>query len=1441
MTDRATSTSEAIGERPSLRRFNLKISVSAGGGDEDLVVDASEADRVNDLADALASRFGSSGDRSIWCERRSHVLDATAVLERAGIRWGDRLLLVPPPGEPTRVGGAPQVEVIVTGGPCSGQTWTLGDGTYRIGRDPSSDVHLNDVSLSRTHGSIEVSGDKVTITDLESSNGIAIDGKAITSQTPQTLRSRDELELGRTLIRIQPLKAGPAHGLDEKRGRIEFIRPPRVNAIVQAFQREVPAPPSRARKARLPLAASAVPLVMGIAMFVLLKSPFMLVICALSPMMAVTTYLTERRGGKKSFSRGSAEFRRNLDDAATELDGALEAEVSERRRESPDPSTLFERARALEPTVWERRPNDRDFMCLRVGLADLPARSHVAIADGGDQDLRALAERTLNSRRTVPSAPLRVDVRFAGVIGLAGPRIVTEGAARALLLQAAVLHSPGDVAIAAVLGDSAASEWSWLKWLPHVGVDRIGLQTAFASGKRDASSLLADVRDLLADRRAHAHSREAVAPRHATLLLLIDEDAGVDRALVSAALSGAAEHGITAIWLGRDARNLPGQTGSIVEAKDARSVVTVTDVASGESVQDVTVDGVDREAADRAARTIAPIRDISELARAGDIPPRISLLELLDLSPITRDSLEQRWKDWRGRLDATIGVGADGPLTVDLRADGPHALIAGTTGSGKSELLRTFVAAAAATAPPDRLVFLLVDYKGGSAFAPCAALPHVVDVVSDLDEHLAERALLSLEAELKRRERILAQYGAKDLLELQRRAPEEAPPLLVIAVDEFAKLRDEVPEFVDGVVDIAQRGRSLGVHMVLAAQTLRNAFTPAIRANTNLRVALRVADDTESEDVIASPLAARIPSGERYLGRAFARTGHGELREFQTAYVSGRTLAPERRDLELAPLWPNGSGSAARTGDGAFDTDDDNDLTTLASLASDAQAHLGLRLPSPPWCPPLGQILSLDSLPIASGRPACVAIGLVDLPHLQRQDPLLVDLPTAGNVAVFGAGGSGKTTALATTALALARSHSPEQLRIYGLDAGSGDLRCIEALPHCGGVIRMDDEERVERLFRELVRQTEGGSSGQPAGARRVVLLLDDLGTFVSLHDKPGLGTPYEQLQKVVSSGRSAGMHVMFTASRRGAVSGVLAAHVGQRLVLRMPTEEDLLSLGLDAKRVRGAQMPAGRGFTQDSSEFQIAVPLREGETPDFDGAARDISPGSRDATRFATLPLNVPRASLEIACAYDRIPLGVKDADLDTAAVDLIDTHFLVIGSYRSGRSTALATLAMGARQAQPPAILWLLAPRRSPLRDLDIWDETATTSNACSQAIDALVERIGTAAGSPQHLFLFIDDANELGDPLQSAKLERVVRAGRDGGLTVVAAAETSAARGIGISWIREVRKNGHGLLLQPDLLADGDLLGARLPRRVAAPMAPGRGFIVSQGTAELIQVAS
>ena len=298
------------------------------------------------------------------------------------------------------------------------------------------------------------------------------------------------------------------------------------------------------------------------------------------------------------------------------------------------------------------------------------------------------------------------------------------------------------------------------------------------------------------------------------------------------------------------------------------------------------------------------------VADDSDLPRSVSWLELND-PKIAEDpaAIIERWQESRsiltgpaapgggppgrpGTLRAIVGSAGDGPLALDLRLHGPHALVGGTTGSGKSELLQTWILAMASAHSPQRVTFLLVDYKGGSAFRECVHLPHTVGLVTDLSPHLVRRALRSLGAELTYREHLFAAKHVKDLQELERTGDPETPPSLVIVVDEFAALVHEVPEFVDGVVNVAQRGRSLGLHLVLATQRPAGVIKDNLRANTNLRLALRMADESDSDDVLGSAVAAHFDPA--LPGRTVSKTGPGRLVPFQAGYVGGWTDSGQR-------------------------------------------------------------------------------------------------------------------------------------------------------------------------------------------------------------------------------------------------------------------------------------------------------------------------------------------------------------------------------------------------------------------------------------------------------------------------------------------------------------------------------------------------------------------
>jgi S-DNA-T family DNA segregation ATPase FtsK/SpoIIIE len=1399
----------------------LRLIASAGDERHDIRVEAAPDLRTGDLVSAIARELNASGPASLHGEP---VPDAP--VSELGLRWGDELRF----GEERPLLDAALVSLVVSGGPEAGLVVPLRAGTHVIGREGG--VPLDDPSLSGRHVILTLAADgSATVADAGSRNGSVLDGTPLAPAQPVPLEPGRLVRAGRSLFGIEPASRAsqPEGGAG---GLVQFNRPPRVRRAPQPRVRPFPAPPGDPQRSRLPLGASLIPLALGVGLFLLTRVPTMLFFSLLSPVMAVTTYAEDRRSGRKGFQTHSRSYRQSLQELASELDGERRAELAARRAAAPSAPELLDRARRHDPLLWERRPGDDDFLELRIGTADLPSLLSANLDAGGNSELRGEAQSLVDWYATAPAVPVTIAAADADTVGIAGPRDRVDSLARWLVAQAAALHSPAELAIGAALGAGAGDEWDWLKWLPHthsgLTAGRIGL------GPVAARSVIEDVARLVAARRSDGNASLGGAQgRLPHLLLLVDETVAPERSLAGEVL-GARDAGVTVVWLARQRRDLPGQSGIVLQLDDGSARLARIDTRDGSELTDISADGLSPQRARDLAVALAPVRDPGG-SGAQTVPLQVPLLDLLDVEAADADWVLERWEAAEG-LGATIGATAGEPFAVDLRLDGPHGLVAGTTGAGKSELLQSLLASFAVTHPPSRLSFLLVDYKGGAAFKECVRFPHTVGLVTDLDAHLTRRALASLNAELQRRERILRAADAKDLADLERRSPEDAPPNLLIVIDEFATLAKEVPDFVEGIVDVAQRGRSLGVHLLLATQRPGGVVSENIRANTNLRISLRVNEAAESSDVIGTPDAARI-SRDRP-GRAFARTGHSDLSELQTAYVGGATVhASPERPVVVRPF---------RLGEDAMvvessSEDAHTDLSLLVGAAQAAAERLGLERQRSPWLEPLTASLALDDVVHEDGEP--VTIGTIDEPQRQRQRPLSIDLEQEGSLLVYGTSGAGKTTLLRTLALALARDASPAELHLYGLDFATRGLTPLGTLPHVGAVVGGDDQERVERLF-GLLRSTLERRKALFAQAGvfsladyraldgvdalpRIVVLLDGYAGFASSFERVNLGELVDALPRLVADGRPLGVHFAITADRRGAVPNSLSGIIPTKLVLRMADEDEFAALGIEPRAVRGAHLPPGRGFLQGGIEFQVA-------TEAVTGALAERYPHAQ-VPGIEPLPATVERASLPKAREPWHAVLGIADSELDPARIDLSERHFLVVGPYRSGRSTTLRTIVESLRDSTPGLELHLFAPRRSPLLELDAWT-TVATGEGCDDAAAELASKLT----GDRPTVIVIDDGEELAESIGAPAFETLVRRGRDLPVRVLATAERQAAQRAFSGWLRELRKDEHGLLLDPDPDVDGDLLGTRLPRRSNPVFPPGRGYLVERGTIELVQVA-
>jgi DNA segregation ATPase FtsK/SpoIIIE, S-DNA-T family len=1053
------------------------------------------------------------------------------------------------------------------------------------------------------------------------------------------------------------------------------------------------------------------------------------------------------------------------------------------------------------------------------------------------------------------------------VVGIVGDREAALALARSLVCQAAALHGPADMPVMVLAAPGAGAAWDWAKWLPHTRDPGGGAR--MLSADAELSTRLVESRLRAADGRPAAErDRRSFGngpPVGPTLLVVVDDESLTEgrRAPTRSLLRG--DGGLVAgIVIAPTIDRLPAVCTTVAEITDPGGVADLVLPQAGRRISGFAPAGMADDVARDCARALARLEDPElDLVGAG-LPASIRLLPLLELDECTPDAVLARWKAAGPdpRPATPVGVSEDGVFSVDFVADGPHALVGGTTGAGKSELLRSLVAGLAASVDPDHLTFVLVDFKGGSAFDECAALPHTVGMVTDLDEHLAERALRCLEAELKYRERALREAGATDLPDYLRKGLAEPMPRLLVIIDEFATLKAELPQFIDALVGVAQRGRSLGVHMLLATQRPQGAISDNIRANTNMRIALRVQEPGDSVGIIDVADAAAIPRTAP--GRAYVRLGPGEVVAIQSALSTGARSDAGIAPVDVAPFVygpqprlpapPSPTSSAGASAAGA-DAETDGgepatDLTVLVRTIGEAFARTGRPLPRRPWPDPLPEEVDLDAViddalareraagvaaPGAAPGATTVPFALADDPEAQTQYPVGWS-PGAGNLLFYGLGGSGTTTALTSVALSLARLRSPDDLHLYGLDFGAGELRALEPLPHVGAVLTAGERERQTRLMRHLRGELDRRRAMGVAAARAepvIITLVDGWSAFAADYNDLASTAAWEAFTRVMADGPEVGLLTVAAADRTGAVPAAIAALVQQRVVLRLPAKTDYAVFGLRAGDV--PDMGPGRAIVVSTpQEVQIARPADGVAAAAVRIAACHAAP-TRPPLRVETLGTEIGFGALAAAARLDgrpwQVPVGLAEGDRTAVGLTLYQgEHAVVTGPARSGKSTTLLTIAASCRAGRPDITVVAVAGPRSPLVTDDLVDHVVPPAQI-GDALGPLVD------GTEGHVLVLVDDAEGIEDA--GGVLGRLSTSDRPD-LLFVAAGRNDGIRSGYSHWTRPMRQSKVGVLLRPNVDLDGDILGAAIPRRSPVAMVTGRGYAACAGEIELVQVA-
>jgi S-DNA-T family DNA segregation ATPase FtsK/SpoIIIE len=1352
------------------------------------------------LGEVLPNALGGT-----WLEEDE--LPPTATVEDVGLRAGCRLSL----GGPLRTPRPPlaRAELRVISGPESGAIYLLPDGESKAGT--SAAITLPGPGVAPQQVALQSGPSGVTLTNLHNDQPARRGGTALSGTV--SISPEDVIEVGRHLVTVVPVtEPVPALLQPGPELTLQLHRPAREGRAEQTSTVELPAPPGDLAPPRVDLRMIAIPVVPAVLLAVIL-SPAWLWLLVLAPALVAGLHYRQKQRSVEDWDRAEAEHEQERIATSAEIRRLAAAETLERRLADPDAAALLRSVTGHDTRLWERRPSDEDFLRLRVGTAKAAPRSWQVLAPEG------VATPPASVLHDVPHT---LDLRAAGTLALVGPPDLTQPLARWLMGQAAALHSPQDLSIWLLtdpLSASAERDWAWLRWLPHSArvTPAGGSDGSVLIGNTEAAlaARLAELSELVAQRLATAEDpRSAPAVNPPDVLVVVD--VGVTgRPEVADLLKDGPRVGVHLICLVQQEDQSPVRCGAEIWFEGSGRVT----LRRGKlpELTGIRAELVRVAWAEKVARALAPVRLVGAGAGTPPLPVLVAAATHLGLPADDRSS-------WVPPGEVRLGVSADGPFTLDLEQDGPHAVVAGAPGSGRTQLLRTLVCGLAAAHRPDALGMVLIDGSSRGSFDDLAGLPHCAAVLSPADGADLHRVLSSVVA--------------------SRTGSSRGPSSVVVVVDGVEELLEELPSTAAHVNELVQSGR--GAHLVLGTQRPSTVMTARLRETAGIRIALRLESSAESLEVLESPAAATIARGTP--GRAYARVRQGRLVGFQTALLDGVTTAEATSadGVVLDVLTWTTLGDRPTPGDGTDEAAHqvvDRFIAAMRATAEGSPAEA-------PWLPPLPETVALPELQQRPGAPAGlsgVVYGLADLPADLSQPVASWDVATGGHLLVAGDPRSGRSTFLTTLAASLTAKVTPSEVHLYGLDCGGGALLPLAQLPHCGAIVVHHEVDRADRLigrlavevsrrrqqladrgFADLAAQRSGSADPLPY----LVLLLDGWEGFLEVLSPVEAGRLESALLDLVRDGAPAGLRLVVTGDA-GVLTSELASLCPEQLLLRLEDREHYTAAGLDPRLLPDA-IGAGRAFRRaDRTAVQVARLSGESSARAQSTAIEELAaslPAARGRRPFRVdlLPdvITAAEASeLGTAGVGAAFAVGGDELRLQTVNLAACGPGFTITGPAGSGKSTALVVLAQAL--LDQGTRLCLLTPKESPLGEL------ADLPGVLSSDVPGLRRTVG---GTIAPLAVLIDDAELLQDDELDELLQQVLDNGRRTDRSVVLAGATDQLADQTHGFAFSARRSRSGLLLLPDQ-RDGDLLGVRLPHAVKGPS--GRGVLVRSGQALQVQV--
>ena len=1207
--------------------------------------------------------------------------------------------------------------------------------TLNIGRNANNHLYFANKFVSGSHAQLVYDGSGWSIRDLQSTNGTYVNGyrveaanlcagdmiyvmglKIVVGSNYFAVNNPDNLLTLQSSKMAQYCAQKPENvSMDgEIPEKEHFYRAPRFYREIEHAVIKIDPPPQIQKQETVPLALMLGPsLTMGLtsmstALLSLnnviinggdISQALPTIIMAVSMMLGtilwpILTKKYEKKQKVKNELKRQKKYLAYLDEVRDEIKRRCREQSDILLENFVDPAECVLRINDEKSNLWERTVSHSDFLELRLGVGDIPLDADVTYPEKKftmDEDNLQDAMLSLGTEpKVLNSIPITMSLTKNYVSGIYGDKAERVKLIKSLVLQIVALHGYDQVKIM-VISDNSEKEWDFIRFIPHFWDNEKKIRF-FATTPNEVKELSAYIDANILTREGG--ERNTFADFSPYYVIIVDDKYLVEKSdSVKQLLSSKSNRGYSLIYMTSEFKDLPKEASSAVCVNGASSCIFDSNDTSGKTVG-FTPDPINEAVIDVIAEKIANVElDISGQGYA--LPNMITFMEMFNVGKIEHLNSLTRWKENNPTktLQTPVGVDAYGGIfSLDLheKFHGPHGLVAGMTGSGKSEFIITYILSLAVNYHPDEVAFILIDYKGGGLTGAFedeergVKLPHLAGTITNLDGAAVKRSLISIQSELRRRQSIFNEArrvsgeGTMDIYKYQQlyrdKVVSEPVPHLFIISDEFAELKSQQPEFMEQLISTARIGRSLGVHLILATQKPSGVVDDQIWSNSKFRVCLKVQEKADSQDMIKCPDAAELSQ----TGRCYLKVGldevvaHGQSAWCGAEYIPTETVEKTvDNSIQVVDNLGHVRMNVKPAKKTASTGKKTKQIVSIVKYLSDLAQEESISV-RPLWLPPIAPKIYVDELEKkygvhSSGTVLCPVVGEYDDPFNQKQNVLTVPFSQEGNCLIYGATGNGKTTMLTAIAYSLLKNHTAEELNLYVMDYGSETLKVFEKAPQVGGVIVSSDTEKTINFFKMLQREVEnrrnlfsefgGDYASYCKNSGKTVPNI-----VVMINNYAGFAEQYEDLLESFAllsrDGVKYGIYFVVTASTTNAVRYVVAQNFKTVMTMQLNDASDYSVVvgktdGLVPTKCKG------RGLIAFDKVYEFQTAQCTDASDVFDFLSAFCNELRKNADRFAkkipVLPNIVKVSDVEADITdFSSVPVGIGKKNLFTVSANI-------------------------------------------------------------------------------------------------------------------------------------------------------------------------------------------